>query len=49
MVPYLIEQHKLGNLPLEQIVTTYDVEDFATAFEDMASGKVIKPVLLWRK
>lgn len=49
MLPFLIEQHSAGNLPIEHLVTTYDVEDYETAFEDMRSGKTIKPVLVWRK
>jgi len=49
MIPFLIEQHEHGNFPLEQIVKTYKIADFALALEDMKSGKVIKPVLIWRK
>ncbi|KAN0117902.1 alcohol dehydrogenase [Hyaloscypha variabilis] len=48
MIPYLIEQHSQGNFPIEKIVQTYSIEDFALALEDMKSGKIIKPVLTWR-
>jgi Zn-dependent alcohol dehydrogenase len=47
MIPYLIEQHSLGNFPLEEILNYYDIKDFASAFEDMESGKTIKAVLKW--
>ena len=49
MVPYLIKQHAEGNFPIEQIIKTYPVEDFAVALEDMRLGKVIKPVLVWKE
>ncbi|KAJ9494698.1 hypothetical protein H2202_009774 [Exophiala xenobiotica] len=49
MIPFLIEQHSTGNLPIEHLVTTYDVKDYEAALEDMRSGKTIKPVLVWRK
>ena len=49
MVPYLIELHSQGNFPIEQIIKTYPVEDFAIALEDMRLGKVIKPVLVWKE
>jgi Zn-dependent alcohol dehydrogenase len=48
MIPFLIEQHSQGNFPIEKIVKTYKIEDFAVALDDMKSGKVIKPVLRWR-
>jgi Zn-dependent alcohol dehydrogenase len=46
-IPYLLEQYKQGNLPLEKVVKRYRSRDFAQAFEDMATGKTIKPVLVW--
>lgn len=49
MIPDLIEHHLAGRLPLEDIVTTYDAENFSQAICDMRSGKVVKPVLVWRK
>ena len=49
MIPYMLKQHALGNLPLEEIVTVYPVEDFERALEDMRNGKTIKPVLVWKK
>lgn len=29
------------------MIRYYKAADFASAFEDMASGKTIKPVLVW--
>lgn len=47
MLPYLIEQHDKGALPLEKIITKYRVEDFQKAIDDTKDGKTIKAVLLW--
>jgi Zn-dependent alcohol dehydrogenase len=47
MIPLLVQEHSRGRFPLEKIVKRYKVEDFATALEDMSSGRVIKPVLVW--
>lgn len=47
MIPFLIEQHQKGLYPLEKIVTYYNIDDHAQAFEDMKDGKVIKAVLKW--
>lgn len=47
MLPYLMEQQRAGNFPLEEIVSYYDVKDHAKAFEDSRSGKAIKAVLCW--
>lgn len=46
-VPYLLEQYKKGNFPMDKLVTFYKFEDMEQAFEDMESGRVIKPVLKW--
>jgi Zn-dependent alcohol dehydrogenase len=47
MLPFLMQQQKAGNFPLEDIVSYYDVKDYAQAFEDARSGKVVKAVLKW--
>ena len=47
MLPYLIEQHKKGEFPLEKIITTYEVKDFEKAFNDTKEGKAVKAVLCW--
>jgi Zn-dependent alcohol dehydrogenase len=46
-VPYLIEQQRKGNFPLEKLITYYEAKDFEVAFEDMRQGKTIKAVLKW--
>ncbi|KAJ9615421.1 hypothetical protein H2200_001496 [Cladophialophora chaetospira] len=47
IIPYLIEQHSLGNYPFDELIKQYDIKDFETALEDMKSGVTIKPVLKW--
>lgn len=47
MIPYLVEQQRAGNFPLEEIVSYYDVKDHLKAFEDSRTGKAIKAVLCW--
>jgi hypothetical protein len=47
MLPYLIEQHKAGHLPLEKIAKYYKAADFQNAFDDMHAARTIKPVLVW--
>ena len=47
MLPYIMDQHQNGTVPLDAIVSYYDVKDFEQAFEDSKSGKAIKAVLRW--
>lgn len=47
MMPYLVKENAAGKFPLEEIVSYYNAQDFAQAFEDSRSGKVIKAVLKW--
>ncbi|KAL7622131.1 hypothetical protein AAE478_007633 [Parahypoxylon ruwenzoriense] len=46
-IPYLIEMHSKGLLPLEKLITYYDVKDYEKAIADMEEGKTIKAVLRW--
>lgn len=46
-IPMLLEANAEGKFPYERLIKTYPVKEFAQAMEDMESGKVIKPVLLW--
>ncbi|PWY92193.1 alcohol dehydrogenase [Aspergillus heteromorphus CBS 117.55] len=48
ILPYLIEQHAQGNYPIEELITTYPIEQYGQAISDMKSGKTLKAVLLWR-
>lgn len=45
-IPKMIEWYRQGLLPLEAIVKTYDFYDIGQAMDDLASSRVIKPVLL---
>lgn len=46
-LPMLLDANAEGKFPYERLIQTYPVKQFAKAMEDMESGKVIKPVLLW--
>ncbi|OOF94499.1 hypothetical protein ASPCADRAFT_170477 [Aspergillus carbonarius ITEM 5010] len=47
-LPYLIEQHSQGNYPIEELITTYPIDQYNQAINDMKSGKTLKAVLLWK-
>lgn len=44
-IPWLIDQHASGSLPYDGMIREYPFTDIAKAFDDFASGAVIKPVL----
>ncbi|MEM7688776.1 MAG: NAD(P)-dependent alcohol dehydrogenase [Pseudomonadota bacterium] len=44
-LPRLMDLHLAGDLPVDQMVTTYRFADIAKAFEDAGNSAVIKPVL----
>ncbi|WP_159437041.1 NAD(P)-dependent alcohol dehydrogenase [Parasphingorhabdus marina] len=44
-IPWLIEQHRAGKMPYDELITTYPFEDIAKAFAAQKSGDAIKPVL----
>jgi aryl-alcohol dehydrogenase len=46
-VPFLVEAHRRGALPLERIERRYAFEDINTAVRDAAAGTTIKPVLVF--
>lgn len=46
-IPYLIQQHAEGKLPLEEIITRYKMAEYARAIQDVESGKTVKAVLTW--
>ncbi|CAG7557605.1 unnamed protein product [Fusarium equiseti] len=48
LIPELIRMHSRAALPLEKLIKYYNIHDYENAMEDMESGKVIKPVLLWK-
>ncbi|MGY0020105.1 alcohol dehydrogenase catalytic domain-containing protein [Streptomyces sp. YJ-C3] len=46
LVPELIRRHRQGSLPLDALVTTYGLGDFARAVADQQAGRTLKPVLV---
>lgn len=44
-IPQLISLYKQGKFPFDRLVQFYDLEQINQAFEDSASGAVIKPIL----
>lgn len=46
-IPKLIELWKQGDFPFDKIVRQYPFQDINTGFEDSASGKTIKPVVVY--
>ncbi|KFH45674.1 Aryl-alcohol dehydrogenase-like protein [Hapsidospora chrysogenum ATCC 11550] len=46
-IPYLIEMHRQGKLPLEELVTFYSVKDYEKALEDSKTGAALKAVMKW--
>jgi aryl-alcohol dehydrogenase len=44
-IPYLVEQHLAGNLPIEKIIRYYDLTDINQAMADSESGVAVKPIL----
>lgn len=43
----MIELHAQGKLPLEELITTYNVKDFQMAIDDAKAGRALKAVLTW--
>lgn len=46
-IPYLIQQHAQGKLPLEELIAFYPMNDFQKAIADVKAGKTVKAVLRW--
>lgn len=46
-IPMLIKWYREGKLPLEKLEKHFKFEEFEKAREEMHSGNVIKPVLVW--
>ena len=44
-IPALIELHRQGRFPFDELITVYDFADIQQAAEDAAAGTVVKPVL----
>ena len=46
-IPRLIELWKQGRFPVDKITKAYGFKDINTAFDDSASGRTVKPVLMF--
>ncbi|KPI34549.1 Aryl-alcohol dehydrogenase [Cyphellophora attinorum] len=46
-IPQMAKLYSEGTFPIEKLQKQYPVRDIGRACAEMASGKVIKPVLLW--
>lgn len=46
-IPRLIEMHRSGYFPIEQLCKVYSVGDFDKAITDLEEGRVIKPIICW--
>lgn len=46
-LPFLIELHKQGRLPVELLAKEYPVDKINEAVSAMRDGSVVKPVLVW--
>jgi aryl-alcohol dehydrogenase len=47
MVPRLIAMRAAGTFPMDDLVTTYPADEINRAVEEVTSGAVVKPVLVW--
>ena len=47
MVPRLLGMRAAGTFPMDDLVTTYPADEVNQAVEDVTSGAVVKPVLVW--
>lgn len=47
MVPRLLAMTAAGELPLDDLITTYPFHEVNAAVEDVLAGRVVKPVLVW--
>lgn len=46
-IPFLVELHSQGRLPIEKLSQRFDMHSIAAAVAAMQDGSVIKPVLVW--
>lgn len=46
-IPYLIQLHLEGRLPIDQLIKTYPFRDINRAIEDQHAGRCVKPVLVF--
>lgn len=46
-IPTLLDLHREGRFPVEELITTYEPGDINQAVADSLSGATVKPVLVW--
>lgn len=46
-IPQLLELHRRGRFPIDELVTAYHHTDIEQALADQRDGKTVKPVLTW--
>lgn len=46
-IPYLLDLHTRGRLPVDRLIGVYPHEQVDTALADQRAGGVVKPVLTW--
>ncbi len=46
-IPELLKMSAAGQFPVDDLLTTYPVEEINQAIADAESGKAIKPILVW--
>ena len=44
-IPALVELHRQGRFPFDELIRVYEFEDIQQAADDAAAGTVVKPVL----
>ena len=44
-IPALVELHRQGRFPFDELIRVYPFEDIQQAADDAAAGTVVKPVL----
>ncbi|BAP85151.1 alcohol dehydrogenase [Paucilactobacillus hokkaidonensis JCM 18461] len=48
-IPKIVRYYKKGLFPFDKLTKFYDFDDINQAFDDSASGKVIKPIVVFDK
>ncbi len=44
-IPRMVEHYKKGEFPINKLVKHYSFDEIETAMDDMAAGRVVKPIL----
>lgn len=46
-IPQLVSLHQAGELPIDKLLTYYNIKDINRALQEFAAGKTIKPIILF--